>query len=190
MAFKVKKTKKSKGLRGTTTHGWGARKKHKGSGHRGGFGMAGTGKRADQKKTLINKKYGNKYFGKQGITSKGTKKKKEKVINLRDLVEKFGNKKEIDLSGYKILGDGEVKRALVIKAKEFSKSAREKIEKVGGKCIGLKAKKINKPVIIKEESEKKNTNNSQKNLAEQKSEKAKETESSFEKPITDINKKS
>jgi large subunit ribosomal protein L15 len=33
------------------THGWGARKKHKKSGHRGGTGMAGTGKRGDQKTT-------------------------------------------------------------------------------------------------------------------------------------------
>ena len=87
--MKIKKTKKSKKLRGTTTHGWGARKKHKGSGHRGGFGMAGTGKRADQKKTLINKKYGNKYFGKRGVTSKRTKKKKVKVINIGDIEKKF-----------------------------------------------------------------------------------------------------
>ncbi len=133
--MKLKKTKKSKRLRGTTTHGWGARKKHKGSGHRGGFGMAGTGKRADHKKTLINKKYGNKYFGKQGITSKSVKKKKNKVINLRDVQEKFAGKKEIDLSGYKILGDGEIKRAVVIKAKGFTKSAKEKIEKAGGEII-------------------------------------------------------
>ena len=57
--MKLKKTKKAKGLRGSKTHGWGAKKKHMGSGHRGGFGMAGTGKRADQKKTLMIKKYKN-----------------------------------------------------------------------------------------------------------------------------------
>jgi len=133
--MKLKKTRKSKRQRGTTTHGWGARKKHKGSGHRGGFGMAGTGKRADQKKTLINKKYGNKYFGKQGVTSKGTKKKKNKVINLRDVQEKFAEKKEIDLKDYKILGYGEIKNPVKIICKEISKSAKEKIEKVGGEIV-------------------------------------------------------
>jgi large subunit ribosomal protein L15 len=62
--MKIKKRKKSTRMhgRGMGTHGGGARKKRKGSGHRGGIGMAGTGKRADQKKTLILKLYGNNYF--------------------------------------------------------------------------------------------------------------------------------
>jgi len=59
------------------THGGGARKKKKKSGSKGGVGMAGSGKRADQKKTLIIKKDGNKYFGKQGVTSRGTERNKE-----------------------------------------------------------------------------------------------------------------
>jgi large subunit ribosomal protein L15 len=66
MGFKIKKKKKSKNFRGNTTHGHGARKKWKGSGHHGGVGMAGTGKRADQKKSLVIKLFGNNYFGKQG----------------------------------------------------------------------------------------------------------------------------
>jgi len=68
--MKIKKRKKSLRMHGhgMGTHGGGARKKRKGSGHRGGKGMAGTGKRADHKKTLITKLYGNKYFGKQGVT--------------------------------------------------------------------------------------------------------------------------
>ena len=36
-------------------------------------------------------------------------------------------------SGIKILGDGELKVALTVKAHAFSKSAREKIERAGGK---------------------------------------------------------
>ena len=39
--------------RGRGSNGRGERKKGRGSGHRGGKGMAGTGKRADQRKTLI-----------------------------------------------------------------------------------------------------------------------------------------
>ena len=43
---KIKKVRK---YRGSKTHGGGHMKKRRGSGNRGGFGKAGTGKRADQK---------------------------------------------------------------------------------------------------------------------------------------------
>ncbi len=135
MVMKIKKTKKSVRQRGETTHGHGARKKWKGSGHRGGIGMSGSGKRGDQKTTFIQKKYGNKYFGKQGITSRGTKKKREKTINLRDIQKKFGKEKELVLKDYKILGDGELKEKLIIKAKAFTKTAEEKIKKAGGEAL-------------------------------------------------------
>ena len=126
------------------TCGTGARKKSQGSGHRGGKGMAGTGKRADQKKTLILKLYGHGYFGKQGITSKGTKRDKRKRMNLGEIQENVENyvkrgiaKKvsggyEVNLSDFKILGDGEVKEKLIIQAKEASKSAIEKVKAKGG----------------------------------------------------------
>ena len=39
-----------------------------------------------------------------------------------------------ELDGVKILGDGELDRALTVRAHRFSKSAREKIEKAGGKA--------------------------------------------------------
>jgi len=140
--MKIKKRKKSSRMHGKKmgTHGWGARKKHKKSGHRGGKGMSGSGKRADHKKTLVIKLHGHKYFGKQGITSKGTKKDKENRINLRDIIDKYikdkkSEKFEIDLSNYKILGTGEVKNKLIIKAKDASKSAREKVEAKGGKIL-------------------------------------------------------
>jgi len=124
------------------THGGGARKKRKGSGHKGGKGMSGSGKRADQKKTLITKLYGSKYFGKQGITSKKTERDKRERINLQQVQEnlekygkKSGDKFEIDLKDYKILGEGKVKNKLIIKAKEASKSAIEKVKKSGGEII-------------------------------------------------------
>ncbi len=124
------------------THGWGSRKQHRSSGNRGGKGMAGSGKRADHKKTLITKLYGNKYFGKQGITSKKTARDKRNRINLHEIennLEKYGKKTakgwEIDLSSYKILGEGEVKEKLIIKTKEASKSAIDKVKKAGGEII-------------------------------------------------------
>ena len=81
--MRVHKRKKASRMHGKNmgTHGGGARKKRKGSGHRGGIGMSGTGKRADHKKTLITKLYGHGYFGKKGITSRGTKRDKQKKIN-------------------------------------------------------------------------------------------------------------
>lgn len=141
-----RKTAKYRGKR-MGTYGRGARKKAKGSGHRGGKGMSGTGKRADQKKTLVLKLYGNKYFGKQGITSRGTEKDKSDRININDIERNLENyiakgtaKKtskgiEIDLSSYKILGKGETKNKFFIKAEKASKSAEEKIKKSGGEII-------------------------------------------------------
>lgn len=141
------------------TSGWGARKKHKKSGHRGGIGMSGSGKRADHKKPTLLNKYGGKYFGKQGITSRSFKRDKRKRINLKDLelsIGKYGKKKgdsfEINLKDYKILGTGDVKNKLIIFAKQASKTAIEKVKKAGGE-IKLsdkvdKAKKFSE--IIKE----------------------------------------
>ncbi len=139
--MKLKKRKKSSRDRGRRTCGFSA-KLHKGKGSKGGKGMSGTGKRADQKKTLIIKKYGNKYFGKQGITSRKTEKKKDKIINLEEIERKF-KPGEINLSEHKILGDGEIKEKYIIKAKAASKSAIEKIKKAGGEII-IKERKIKK----------------------------------------------
>ncbi len=143
----MKKTHKRKKMsrqhgRGMGTHGTGARKKKRHSGMAGGKGMSGSGKRADHKKTRITKLYGHGYFGKQGITSKKTKRDTRKRINLKEIesnLNKYAKKKgdsfEVDLSSYKILGDGEVKNKLIIKAKEASKSAIQKVKKEGGNII-------------------------------------------------------
>jgi large subunit ribosomal protein L15 len=140
-AIKTHKRRKSSRMkgRGRGSNGWGERKKHRKKGHRGGKGMSGTGKRGDQKKTLVIKLYGHKYFGKQGITSRGTKRDKRKKINLETIEnnlskygKKSGDKWEVNLEGYKILGSGEVRNKLIIKAEEASQSAIDKIKKAGG----------------------------------------------------------
>ena len=155
--MRFKKRKKSSRMhgRGAGSHGWGFRKKHKKSGHRGGKGMAGSGKRADQKKSLVIKLYGNEYFGKQGITSRGTERDKRKRINLADIelnidsyIKKGIAKKtkdgiEINLKDYKILGDGELKSKLIIKANDSSKSAIKKVEAKGGEIILIHSLKNN-----------------------------------------------
>ncbi|MEM3112805.1 MAG: uL15m family ribosomal protein [Candidatus Pacearchaeota archaeon] len=126
-----KKRKKSSRMRGSHTHGRGGKKKARGSGHRGGFGLAGTGKRADHKKTLVLNIDKN-YFGKESLKPK---KHRYKEINLRDLEIFSKGKKDLDLRGYKILGDGDINIALNIKAYGATKSAIEKIEKAGGSII-------------------------------------------------------
>ena len=126
-----KKRKKSSRYRGTHTHGRGGKKKARGSGHRGGFGMAGTGKRADQKKTLVLN-FKEKYFGSAPLKAKP---ERFEIINVSELEKKAKGKKELDLKKFKILGNGEIKTALNIHAGAVSKSALSKIEKAGGKVV-------------------------------------------------------
>lgn len=63
-------------------------------------------------------------------------KKEFQVINVVDLAK---YDKEISFAGsavpVKILGDGELKKALKVTAAAFSKSAKEKIEKSGGQAV-------------------------------------------------------
>ena len=69
------------------------------------------------------------------------------VVNVRSLEEHFSPGDEVTEEalrkhgvlggtndGLKILGDGELTKALTVRAAKFSGSAREKIEKAGGAC--------------------------------------------------------
>src|SRR3989338_7387915 len=82
----INKRKKNDRQRGSKTHGWGAKKKHRGQGNRGGRGMAGTGKRADSKKPSIWKE---DYFGKHGFVSK-TPKIKINAVNVNFIEQHIG----------------------------------------------------------------------------------------------------
>lgn len=141
----IKRRKVTK-YRGSHTHGGGSKKKRRGAGNRGGRGMAGSGKRADQKKPTILKLYGNSYFGKKGFNSKI--RKNIKSISIQTIENKIYNwlnkgilKKEGDLisinlksMGYnKLLGSGRIKNKYNIEVEYASKKAIEKIEKSGGK---------------------------------------------------------
>ena len=134
-------------MRGSHTHGGGSKKKRRGAGNRGGKGMAGSGKRADQKKPTILKLYGNEYFGKKGFRRPQSIVPHIKAINLDDicakldyylkmkLIEKQGDVYVIDAAklGYdKILAGGNVNSKLKIKSSYFSKKAIEKIKEAGG----------------------------------------------------------
>ena len=142
----VHRRKKKVRHRGYSRHGCGARKKHRGSGNRGGRGMAGTGKRADQKKPTILKLYGNTYFGKHGFHS--VWKKDVPVCNLDDLersalaksntlIKEKNGVFTADLKALgigKLLGRGAVTRKWEVHG-SVSKSAEEKIVKAGGRVV-------------------------------------------------------
>ena len=108
--------------------------------------MAGSGKRADQKKPTILKLYGSSYFGKKGFTSKI--KKDIKSINIQTIENRLYSwlkkgilKKQDDIMninlkelGYdKLLSKGKIKNKFNIEVEYASKKAIEKIQKSGGK---------------------------------------------------------
>jgi len=127
--MKSKKRRKSSRFRGTHTHGRGGKKKARGSGHRGGVGLAGTGKRADQKKNLNLNPFGKSKTLRKKIT------RKLKSINLNQISDLYTGMKEVNLRNHKILGSGQINGKLIIKASAASKSALDKIKKAGGDII-------------------------------------------------------
>ncbi len=130
----AKHKRKSRRYRGSNTHGCGSHKKRRGSGNRGGFGNAGTGKRADQKKFTVLKKYGSSYFGKFGFKRKNTV--EIRAVNIGDLpaTPKINIK---DLGYNKLLGKGIPKVNYDLIVDFCSRKAREKIEKSGGKVKAI-----------------------------------------------------
>jgi len=147
----IKKRKKNTWQRGSTTHGWGAMKKHRGAGNRGGRGRAGSGKRGDAIKPSLWKK---KYFGKRGFKKKNVK-ENINAISIMDLEQKlhsFLNKKLIAKEGdfyvvdmgklgfNKLLSQGKVSNKFRIKVAYASKKAVEKIKNSGGEINLLEEK--------------------------------------------------
>jgi large subunit ribosomal protein L15 len=147
----VNKTKKVSRYRGSKTHGGGHMKKRRGAGNRGGRGMAGSGKRADQKKPTILKKFGNSYFGKTGF--KRPQKVMKEIVTMNvdylnthlddfvkaKLAKLSGDTYEIDLTKLgcqKLLGRGDLTQKVKVSVPMISKKAIEKIKNAGGEAIG------------------------------------------------------
>jgi large subunit ribosomal protein L15 len=137
------KRRKNSRHRGSHTHGWGAMKKHRGHGNKGGRGNAGSGKRGDAKKPS---NWHDVYFGKFGFKKKG---QKDYIIpiNLVQLdldINKFVENKlatnnsgtyelKLEDCGYnKLLSSGKVKNKYNISTPYASKKAIEKIKEAGG----------------------------------------------------------
>ncbi|MBW2970225.1 50S ribosomal protein L15 [Candidatus Woesearchaeota archaeon] len=138
----VKRRKKH--TRAHNTHGWG-RNKHRKSGSRGGYGMAGTGKKAETLKTKI---WREDYFGKHGFVCKTSK--QEKAITLKDIEDKtplwLKQKKikeeagsiviDLKILGYnKLLGTGKLTRKTKIIVPKAVPRAAEKIKAAGGELV-------------------------------------------------------
>jgi len=135
--------------RGSQTHGGGSKKKRRGAGHKGGKGLAGSGKRAHHNRQKIFKLFGKDYFGKKGFFNPN-KKVSINAINISQVEEflpkLFENKAisekegviEIDLKklGYnKLLSAGKPTKKYKILVPFSSKKAQEKIESAGGEIV-------------------------------------------------------
>ncbi len=140
----MNKRKKNSRQRGSHTHGWGAKKKHRGKGNRGGSGRASSGKRSDARKPATWKEHD--YFGKHGFSKKGAKEKIKAVNisyideNMEKLVREGKAKEEkgvysvklMDLGFNKLLGSGKTGRKIIVETKYASKPAEERVKEAGG----------------------------------------------------------
>ena len=130
----VNKRKKTEKMRGSKTHGYGSKKKHRGGGSKGGKGQAGQFK---HKKTFFKRWGKAKQPRFKSLEHRGIR-KMDKAINLGDLIKLAEGKAEIDAAhfGYgKVLSEGFLEKAVTIKAKNFSERAKAKIEAAGGKAV-------------------------------------------------------
>ncbi len=128
--------KKVRRFRGSHTHGWGAKKKHRGGGSQSGKG--GSNKFYAKKTSAILAGQ----FGKKGFVS--LSKTEVKTIDVQDLdqLARSRNVKDVDVTAMgfeKVLGSGRITVPLVVKAKSFSAGAKSKIEAAGGKAVAPQA---------------------------------------------------
>lgn len=124
---------KTKKFRRSRTHGRG-KKAGRGAGLRGGRGNAGLCKH----KFMYMMKYMPDHYGVHGFKRPQSILKKDKIINVGQLEEKFPGKKDIDLEkeGFdKLLGGGKLNSKLKIKVNSASEKALEKIKEKGGEVL-------------------------------------------------------
>ena len=135
-----RKEGQKKGYLGHRSHGRGNVKNRRGSGNRGGRGMAGVDK---HKWSWATKNVGPSYFGKTGFT-KPNPSKVVKLVHLYDInqkavlnkLEKKGGKYHFDFNG-KVLATGSVTVPLVIRAASWSKNVEKKLGETGGSISKL-----------------------------------------------------
>lgn len=138
MPHKLRRIRKKRGSR---TQGYGRVGQHRKTGSKG---MRKVGRHKHLWSYVV--KYEPDYFSKKGFTSPKSLKEKINIINvgkLDEMAEKISTKKEkgkffIDLGklGYtKLLGSGQVTKALIVKVPSCSESAATKIKEAGGNVL-------------------------------------------------------
>ncbi len=142
----VRRRRKVLKKRGSRTMGGGSVKKRRGAGNRGGRGMAGSHK---HKWTTVVRS-GRDYFGKRGFTRPIGARKATNPINVGELdqlldklleekiAKRDGDKFVIEAGGLgvdKVLGGGKATHPMKVVAKEFSESAKKKLEGAGGEAV-------------------------------------------------------
>lgn len=161
--MKLKKRKKAGRFAGTQTHKRGAKERTRSRGNKGGQGMSGTGKRGDQKKTLVIKLTGgNNYFGKSKTLRRGQARVKTPSISLATIqssiakLVKRGKAKaskdsyEITLDKYKILSSEHFTLKAKIHALSASKAAQDAVKAAKGEIILKVVESKEKPKEVKE----------------------------------------
>lgn len=127
--------KKVRRMRGSHTHGWGEKKKHRGAGSRAGRGKSNW----LYSKRSYTYAYEPERLGKKGFVLR-SKSKRVPSINVMDIdsIAKAKNLTEVDVAalGYvRVLGDGQITKPLTVKAPQITAKARAKIEEAGGKAV-------------------------------------------------------
>ena len=137
--------RKTRWMRGSRTHGYGAHDRHRGRGSR-------HYRRAGRHKHLWTYvvKYEPDYFGKHGFKPPRSKFLEIHAINvgqLKELVDKLEAEGKLEVReglpyvdlaalGYdKLLGRGSISRPVLVRVKAFTELAEKKISEAGGKII-------------------------------------------------------
>ena len=133
-------------MRGSRTCGGGNPKKRRGGGHRGGRGLAGSGKSKKTKADFVRIHFPD-HIGRRGFKRPPKVLHKKETINVQELdqnidayvqqgvAQKKGDTIFIDVGKLgisKVLGTGKVTQKLDVTAPKFSGSAVAKIEEMGG----------------------------------------------------------
>ncbi|GAB6056085.1 50S ribosomal protein L15 [Methanobacterium alkalithermotolerans] len=144
----IRRKRKINKMRGSRTVGGGCSKKRRGAGNRGGRGQAGGHKH--HWSWIV--KFDPQHFGKYGFKRPKSAVNDVNPVNVsyldeksEELLQKGMASSENDmividvteLGFNKVLGQGKVTRALLIKSPQFSGSAEKKIQEAGGEALTL-----------------------------------------------------
>ncbi|MFP4174169.1 MAG: uL15m family ribosomal protein [Halobacteriales archaeon] len=127
--------------RGSRTHGGGTQKNRRGAGHRGGRGEAGRKKHEAKNHPQLGKtgfKRPQKVVEDIDVSNVGDIDREVDTLVERGVAEETDGGYVVDASALgvdKVLGSGQVRNTLTVRADNFSDSAVEKIEDAGGEVV-------------------------------------------------------